>query len=309
MTFPKRANVGGKSRCYRQGMNGDVGLGVSLRPLPRSAYMTWARRGDEIPEQACFPGHPGLRLAPAPQELTDLVNLAYRFPANGVFEGPGTPVMRKGLDGSGARDKGAEQAIQWRRGGALGYMKLSCDQHGEARCNARRQGRSSIDDSGRQGSTHAHQYEQSEISLIGELLRCSGLLWISGIYIRPIRTKKGAGQPRWAGSTVAADCGIGGGVKLYQDILRELPRESQTTTPQGRWIGRKGVAAQTGSQWKSRMEQDETLNWISTNFLLFLRGTPFYYLLLTVLTVDRNNCAEGLTSLVAVHQPPENQIR
>lgn len=33
MTFPKRANVGGKSRCYRQGMNGDVGLGVSLRPV------------------------------------------------------------------------------------------------------------------------------------------------------------------------------------------------------------------------------------------------------------------------------------
>ncbi|PWY73309.1 hypothetical protein BO83DRAFT_337750 [Aspergillus eucalypticola CBS 122712] len=112
--------------------------------------MTWARRGDEIPERACFPGHPGLRLAPAPRELTDLVNLAYRFPANGVCEGPGTPVMRKGLDGSGARDKEAEQAIQWRRGGALGYM------------------------------------------------------------------------PRWAGSTVAADCGIGGGVKLYQDTLREL---------------------------------------------------------------------------------------
>ena len=87
--------------------------------------MTWARRGDEIPERACFPGHPGLRLAPAPRELTDLVNLAYRFPANGVCEGPGTPVMRKGLDGSGARDKKAEQAIQWRRGGALGYMVWS----------------------------------------------------------------------------------------------------------------------------------------------------------------------------------------
>ncbi|PWY85718.1 hypothetical protein BO94DRAFT_451576, partial [Aspergillus sclerotioniger CBS 115572] len=86
--------------------------------------MTWARRGDEIPEAACFPGHPGLRLAPEPWELADLVTLPYSCPANELFQGPGTAVMRKGLDGSGSGDKSAEETLRRRHHGcgALGYM-------------------------------------------------------------------------------------------------------------------------------------------------------------------------------------------